>query len=103
MNADGKSEDFVLRFRNFLFFCAHSSGRSCIPAGPGRISSTRANKAVAAVAESVEERESSKGSADDSSWTFRTQNWDARQLDGTAATTGNEPSLVIVWPNGGAV
>jgi len=48
MYADGKSDDFV-------------------------VLSTRANKAAAAVAESVEERESPKGSIVDLPRTFRTQ------------------------------
>ena len=68
MYADGKSDDFV-------------------------VLSTRANKAAAAVAESVEERESPKGSIVDLPWTFRTQCRTSRHLHGTAMTTGSETSF----------
>ncbi len=64
MYADGKSDDFVV-----------------LP--------TRANKAAAAVAESVEERESPKGSIVDLPWTFRTPCRTSRHLHGTAMTTGS--------------
>ena len=59
MNADGKSDGFV-------------------------VPSTRANKAATAVAESVEERESPKGSIVASLWTYRTPSRTLRQLHGTA-------------------
>ena len=68
MYAGGKSDDFV-------------------------VLSTRANKAAAAVAESVEERESPKGSIVDLPWTFRTQCRTSRHLHGTAMTTGSETSF----------
>ncbi len=68
MYADGKSDDFV-------------------------VLSTRANKAATAVAESVEERESPKGSIVDLPWTFRTQRRTLRRLHGTAMTTGSETSF----------
>ncbi len=71
MYADGKSDDFV-------------------------VLSTRANKAATAVAESVEERESPKGSIVDMSWTFRTLRRISRHLQGTAMTTGSETCFVIV-------
>ena len=76
--ADGKSDDFV-------------------------VPSTRANKAATAVAESVEERESPKGSIVELPRTFRTPSRILRQLHGTAITTGNEMLFAIVRPNGGAV
>ena len=68
MYVDGKSDDFV-------------------------VLSTRVNKAAAAVAESVEERESPKGRIVVLSWTFRAQNRTSRQLHGTAITTGSETSF----------
>ena len=71
MHADGKSDDFI-------------------------VPSTRANKAATAVAESVEERESPKGSIVDLSWTFRTQCRILRHLHGTTMTTGSETCFVIV-------
>ncbi len=60
------------------------------------VPSTRANKAATAVAESVEERESPKGSIVDLSWTFRTLCRISRHLHGTAMTTGSETCFVIV-------
>jgi len=57
MDVDGKSDDFV-------------------------VPSTRANQAATAVAESVEERESPKGSIVDSLWMHRAQNRTLRQLHG---------------------
>ena len=71
MHADGKSDDFVLP-------------------------STRANKAATAAAESVEERESPKGSIAELSWTFRTQRRILRHLHDTTMTTGSETCFVIV-------
>ncbi len=71
MYADGKSDDFV-------------------------VLSTRANKAAAAVAESVEERESPKGTIVELPWTFRTPRRTSRHLHGTAMTTGSETCFVIV-------
>ena len=68
MHAAGKSDDFV-------------------------VPSTRANKAATAVAESVEERESPKGSIVVLPWTFRTPSRTSRHLHGTAVTTGNETSF----------
>ena len=68
MYADGKSDDFV-------------------------VLSTRANKAATAVAESVEERESPKGSIVDLPWTSRTSCRTWRHLHGTAMTTGSETSF----------
>ncbi len=68
MHADRKSDDFV-------------------------VLSTRVNKAAAAVAESVEERESPKGSIVVLPWTFRTPSRASRHLHGTAITTGSETSF----------
>ena len=71
MYADGKSDDFV-------------------------VLSTRANIAATAVAESVEERESPKGSIAELSWTFRTQRRILRNLHDTTMATGSETCFVIV-------
>ena len=68
MNADGKSDDFI-------------------------VLSTRANKAAAAAAESVEERESPKGSLVHLLRTFRTQCRAWRHLRGLTITTGSEPMV----------
>ena len=65
MNADGKSDDFV-------------------------VPSTRTNKAVTAVAESVEERKSPKGSVVELSSTNRTLSRIMRYKNGTSTTTGSD-------------
>ena len=78
MHADGKSHDFV-------------------------VLSTRANKAATAVAESVKERESPKGSIVAQPWTYRTQRRSLRQLHGTAITTGSETKFRDRGPDGGTV
>jgi hypothetical protein len=65
MHADGKSDDFVLP-------------------------STRANKAATAAAESVEERESPKGTVVHPPWTSRTPRRARRHLHGMTMTTGSE-------------
>ncbi len=70
----------------------HAAGKS----DDSIVPSTRANKAATAVAESVEERESPKGSIVDLSWTFRTLCRISRHLHGTAMTTGSETCFVIV-------
>ena len=65
MNADGKSDDFV-------------------------VLSTRTNKAATAVAESVEERKSPKGSVVELSSTYRTPSRITRHKNGTTTTTGSD-------------
>ncbi len=65
MNADGKSDDFV-------------------------VPSTRTNKAATAVAESVEERKSPKGSVVELSSTYRTPSRITRHKNGTSAATGSD-------------
>ncbi len=57
---------------------------------------TRANKAATAVAESVEERESPKGTVVHPPWTSRTQCRARRHLHGMTMTTGSETCFVIV-------
>ncbi len=54
------------------------------------VPSTRANKAATAVAESVEERESPKGTVVHPPWTSRTQCRARRHLHGMTMTTGSE-------------
>lgn len=71
MDVDGKSDDFVLL-------------------------TTRANETASAVAESVEERESPKGTVVDLPWTCRTQCRISCHSHGTAMTTGSETRFVIV-------
>ncbi len=65
MYADGKSDDSI-------------------------VPSTRANKAATAVAESVEERESPKGTVVHPPWTSQTQCRARRHLHGMTMTTGSE-------------
>ncbi len=60
------------------------------------VPSTRANKTATAVAESVEERESPKGTVVHPPWTSRTQCRARRHLHGMTMTTGSETCFVIV-------